>query len=131
MHDLLIPAVLVAVVLLLILGQWLALRRARSIEGVPLPEGLARLCPQAELVFFESVNCRVCHQMHPTLVQIEKSRPISVCRVDILQHPDIAREMRIMGTPTLVLIRDGRVRAVRLGMMSANKLNNLIKRTFE
>lgn len=117
--------VLIGIVLLLIMGQWLVSRRARSIEGQQIPEALSVICPENGLIFFESPGCYACRQMAPLLSQLEAETSVSICRVNIREHQDIAMQLRIMGVPTLMLVQDGRIRDVRLGIVSMKALHVL------
>lgn len=124
MHNWGIPLILFGIVILLVIGQWITRRRARSVEGQPAPEGLLSLCPGDGLVFFETSRCPACRQMRPLLERLETESDVRVCRVDIREHPDMAMQLRIMGTPTLMLVIGGRIRSVRLGLVSMKTLQD-------
>ncbi len=114
MPDLIMVAVLVSLVLLVLLGQWLMNRRARLARG-PVPESLGRRCPDGRLVFFHAPRCPACRRMRPLIMQLAQSNPGRVCVLDITEEPQIARDARVIGTPTLMTIVGGRIRHVRLG----------------
>ena len=61
------------------------------------------------LDFFASW-CGPCKMVSPLLDEIAKERPdINVVKVDIDQHPELARQYRVMSVPTLMVLRDGEV----------------------
>jgi len=125
MHNWGIPLILLGIVLLLVMGQWLATRRARSVEGQPAPAALLAACSESCLVFFESPGCPACRQMRPLLDAIEAESSVRICRVDIREQTELASQLRIMGTPTLMLVSGGKVRAVKLGAVSGKALRDL------
>lgn len=110
-----IPAVLLLIVVLLLIGQWLMKKRARSMERQPVPESLAAQCPGDGLVFFEAPRCPACKQLRPVVESLASEHKVPVCWLNVREFPQIAMDMRIMGTPTLVLVLDGKIQAVRLG----------------
>jgi len=110
-----IPAVLLLIVVLLLVGQWLMKKRARSMERQPVPQSLAAQCSTDALVFFEAPRCPACRQLRPVVESLASERNVPVCWVNVRESPQIAMDMRIMGTPTLVLVLGGKIEAVRLG----------------
>ena len=47
-------------------------------------------------------------------------------KIDITEHPELARELGIRATPTLILIENGSIARVLLGVKSARYMNQLI-----
>ncbi|WP_372591201.1 thioredoxin family protein [Guyparkeria sp.] len=124
MSDLMVVAVLVSLVVLVVLGQWLMNRRAGLARG-PVPESLRKRCPEAVLVYFHSPRCRACGRMQPFISGLAESHPGRVCLIDISEVPEIARDARVIGTPTLMTITAGRIRDVRLGDVGPGTLERI------
>jgi thioredoxin 1 len=49
-------------------------------------------------------------------------------KVNVLEAPDLAREFGVAATPTLVLVRDGRVEKVLLGAQNEARILELLDR---
>ena len=137
MSDLIVPAVLAALVLLILLGQWIVQRRAQSMRGqVAPPELLAAILAQNPalaaqspdvssmnaLVEFNSPHCGACRQMAPALAHLNEQYLGRIVQLSVLAHRQLAQKLRIMGTPTLVLLQNGQIVAVFVGITSEKHL---------
>lgn len=81
--------------------------------------------PNTVLLYFWSTNCGMCRSVTPIIQQLaEEGEP--VLSVDAVQHMDLARELRVMGTPTLVVIRHNLVDQVIVGAQSEKKIRSLL-----
>jgi thiol-disulfide isomerase/thioredoxin len=124
MSDFIVIGTLVGLVLLVLAGQWLMGRRAGLARG-PAPEGLLAHCPGAILVFFHVPGCLACRQMRPAIDRLAAANPGRVCLIDLSREPALAREARVLATPTLMRLEDDRITDVRLGTVSARQLDRL------
>ena len=80
------------------------------------------------LVEFGATWCGPCKAMAPILEQFAKSHSeIKVCTVDVDDSPELAKAFKIMGVPTLVYIKDGKVASSRVGLTNPVGLTELIK----
>ena len=62
------------------------------------------------LDFFASW-CGPCRMVGPILDEIAQEREdIKVCKVDIDEQPELASRFRIMSVPTLMVLKEGRIR---------------------
>ena len=139
MPDMTVPAVLFALVLLILLGQWLVVRRAKSMRGQPVPEELVRACQSTAvadnsvhpfedqagmnvLVAFDAPNCGACRKMAPVLEVIAERYPGRVFSLSVMEHRTLAQTLRIMGTPTMLLIRNGQIVEVFVGITPLSRL---------
>ena len=139
MPDLTVPAVLLALVLLILLGQWLVVRRARSMQGQPVPDALIQSCladgdtldadqlhaqrhAMNCLVVFDAPRCAACRQMAPVLDALAERYPGRVCVRSVTAHRGLAQTLRIMATPTLLVVRQGQIGAVFVGITAASVL---------
>lgn len=102
----------------------------RSTEGRST-ESLARCFPGlagrpgVSLVYCFSPQCRPCRPMSLEVDRLmEQGAPIH--KLDVQAHPDLAREYGIRATPTLIVIRDGVVRRMLLGVKTRPVMQRLI-----
>ncbi|HQS02713.1 MAG: hypothetical protein B7Y07_08630 [Halothiobacillus sp. 24-54-40] len=145
MPDLIVPAVLAGLVLLILLGQWVVQRRAQSMRGQEVPPALwaafvgesPAMARDAEppnfasmnaLIEFGSPNCSACRRMAPVLDQLSAQYPGRVVHLSVLHHRALAQALRIMGTPTLVLIKNGQIAEVFVGITPVSRLTEQLRR---
>ena len=124
MSDLIVVVVLLSLVVLVLMGQWLMNRRAALARG-PAPESLRERCPEAVMVFFHSRRCPACARMRPVLAELAEANPDRVCLLDVAEEPAVARDSRVIGTPTLMTIEAGTIRNVRLGDVPATAIDRM------
>ena len=61
------------------------------------------------LDFFASW-CGPCRMVGPILDEIAEEREdIKVCKVDIVEQPELASRFRVMSVPTLMVMKEGRI----------------------
>jgi thioredoxin 1 len=63
----------------------------------------------AVLLDFHAVWCEPCKWVEPILDQVVNhfGERISLQKIDIDEHPDIARDLHILSVPTIVLFKNG------------------------
>lgn len=140
MSNMTVPAVLFFLVFLILLGQWLVVRRAKSMRGQPVPEELLNACQSSvassgsagdapqnleelnALVAFDSPNCGACRKMEPVLKDIAEQYPGRVFSLSVTNHRHLAQTLRIMGTPTMLVVQDGRIVDVFVGITPMSRL---------
>jgi thioredoxin 1 len=119
----------IMVVVLLVVGlmvglQLLVRSRARTMRGqdVPaLPGSLGRQltgAPRALLYFF-SPTCGACKRLTPLFTTLRRANP-AVHLVDVSQDLDVARSFKVMGTPSVVEIADGKIVGYHVGAVPAD-----------
>ena len=102
----------------------------RAVEGRPA-DPLYDLFPALKamqgraLVYCFSPQCGPCRPMSREVDDLaEHGAPIF--KLDITEHPELARELGIRATPTLILIENGSIARVLLGVKSARYMSQLI-----
>ena len=79
------------------------------------------------LVDFWATWCGPCQTMGPLVEEIAEERAdIKVCKLDVDQEPELARQYRVMSIPTFLVFKDGEVVKRDMGVMSKDELEGLI-----
>lgn len=125
--DFIIAAAAALLIALLFLWpRWQARRlRRRDLPGLEsrLPaemRGKPRL-----LLYFWSPSCVMCRAMTPVVQQLARERD-DVLAIDLSAQPELARELGIRATPSLVLLEKGRVSALKVGAQSGPQIRKLL-----
>ncbi len=81
------------------------------------------------LVDFWAEWCGPCKQLSPVLEQIsgEMGDSLTIAKVNIDENPETPTSYGVRSIPTLLLIRDGEVAAVKVGNTTKSDLENWIK----
>lgn len=116
----------VCLLLGLVVAQWWMKRKAKRLEGRPVPALGPDIdaCLQEHgraLLYFFSPNCGPCRKMTP-LIDAAAERHGKVFKFDVSQSLDIARKLGVMATPTTVLISGSLITHIDLGPLSASDL---------
>lgn len=117
MPDLTVVWILLAIVALIIIGQWLMTRRARLAIG-PVPPGLAEHNPDARVFYFYAPKCGSCRLMWPQIEELQQRFGAMICPINVKEHPELARSAKVMGTPTTLFIDQGEIISAHLGVLS-------------
>ena len=79
------------------------------------------------LVDFWATWCGPCQTMGPLVEEIAEERAdIKVCKLDVDQEPDLARQYRVMSIPTFLVFKEGEVVKRDMGVMSKEEVEGLI-----
>ncbi len=114
------------VVALILFSQWRMSRLGHGLRGQPAPVE-ARSHPQGVLYYFYSPRCGPCRAMGPVIDRVAEAHPDQVVKVDVGEEPQLAAAFRVAGTPTTMLIRDGRIIEVMLGAKPQKHLEALLQ----
>ena len=117
----LLLGILLGFAALFAMQRWLA-RLGRASEGQPAaplgPLGDA----EGKLVWFHAPTCAPCRAMHADIRALGEQ----AIEVDVSRRPDLARAYGVMGTPTTVRVKDGRIAAARVGRLGRDQLAALL-----
>lgn len=124
--------VLIGVLSLLVGFQLFALVRARmargrQVEGLTGELGRAVGSGSKVLAYFWSPSCGSCRAQNPVIDRLQKEFP-NIVKVNIAEDMAPARALGVMGTPSLVLIAEGKVQEFLVGVYSETKLRALLSR---
>lgn len=76
-----------------------------------------KAAPEPVLIDFYTPWCGPCRLVAPILEEIARERAdLKIVKVDVDQHPSLAQEHRVMGVPTLVLYKGGKMVASWVGL---------------
>jgi thioredoxin len=94
-------------------------------------ETLQRLIDESQsplLIHFTADWCGPCRGMAPHLEAFAQARAaeLPVLKLDIDEHPEVARRFMVRAVPTLMLLREGRVLGVHAGALSAAQLSRFV-----
>ena len=110
--------------------QFWLLYRTRNQQGRPAPELSDLLDPallaKPRLVFyFWSPACPMCGQVTRVIDSLQESRD-DIVKINAIEQPELARRFRVMGTPTLLSVSDGRIQRILVGAKSEKAIRELV-----
>jgi thioredoxin 1 len=75
------------------------------------------------LVDFFAEWCGPCKAMAPALEQVaaEMKGKVKVAKLDVDQNPNVTQQYHIQAMPTLLIFKDGKVAAQRVGALTQKK----------
>ena len=81
------------------------------------------------LVDFWAEWCGPCKQIAPSLEEIgtELGDKLTIAKVNVDENPQTPGQYGIRGIPTLMLFKDGKVAATKVGALPKNKLKEWIE----
>lgn len=81
------------------------------------------------LVDFWAAWCGPCKMIAPILDEIaaDYDGKLKVCKVDVDANRAIPDKFNIRGIPTLIVFKDGKAEATKIGALSRTQLNEFIK----
>lgn len=125
-----LPYIITGAVVAYLAVQFLPLLRAKRMQGAQAPDLDAVIEPRQRgqrrlLLYFWSPGCGMCRGMTPVIQALAQSRD-DVVAVEVNRHPELVRALRVMGTPTLVLVEDGKVDKVLIGAKSEAQIRTLL-----
>ncbi len=98
--------------------------RGRPIDSFDAPAARPLHGRSSGLLYFFSPGCGACRNMTPQIEGLARRDP-GVRAVDISRDMTSARAFGILGTPSLVVMRDGLVADVRIGPVGGEELRRL------
>jgi len=78
-------------------------------------------------IYFMSQSCSSCKKMTPVINQLNLIDP-GIVIIDINQTPERAHDFHVYGTPTLMVIKQGRINKVKLGELKERKIKQFLDR---
>lgn len=82
---------------------------------------------QVVLLDFFAEWCGPCKMIAPTLEEIAaENEHIKVCKIDVDEDPDLARQFKVTSIPLLVVMKDGKIVNQALGARPKDAILKLI-----
>lgn len=123
--------IIVSLIALFLLGQFAFLYRSKGMQGRIAPDMTDLLSDaqkaQPRLIFyFHSPRCGMCKQVWPILKPLMDER-FDIIEVDVSKRPDVARRFKVMGTPTLMRVQEGRIEKVMMGAKDEKTIRDFVE----
>ena len=84
------------------------------------------------LVDFFTKTCAPCQAMNPILEEIsEEFGNVKVAKVDVARNPDVSQMFGIMSVPTIIFMRNRKVREIVRGLSNKKTLTSMIRKYAE
>jgi len=121
--------VLVAIFLLL---RLLPYYRARQLRGRSAPDFGKLLTDKQKtsphlLIYFWSPQCVMCKAMSKIIDELIETRD-DIIKIDVMQNIEISTGFGIMGTPSLVLVNDGKIEQMMVGAKTKSQITGILNR---
>lgn len=108
-------AVLVVLQLVIVIGA--KRRRGRRVQSVGGELGAAVNSGARVLAYFYSPSCAVCKTQTPVIEALEKEYE-NIFKINVGEHFEAARAFGVMGTPTMVVVDQGKIVDMYVGARS-------------
>lgn len=80
------------------------------------------------LVDFWAPWCGPCQMVLPIIEELaEEVTDAKICKVNVDEEPELAREFRVMSIPTLLVFRDGKVAQTAIGARDKNEILEMLR----
>ena len=81
------------------------------------------------LIDFFAEWCGPCKMMPPILNQLKANMGSSlrILKIDVDKNPDVASKYQVLGVPTLLLMRSGKILWKQSGVLQAGELQQVIE----
>ena len=113
--------------------QYLMVFRMKLKKGKDAPElggayGKALKGKKTSLFYFYSPSCGACKSMTPVVGEYTKNNP-RCFKVDVSKDMKTAQAFGVMGTPSTVLVEDGKIRDFIVGPKPVSDFRDLLELT--
>lgn len=86
-------------------------------------------CKDTVIVDFYGTWCMPCKMLAPIVEKVAKDKNIKLAKVDIDENDELVRKFHIMSVPTLKIFKEGKELETTVGLISENRLVEIIDKT--
>lgn len=80
------------------------------------------------LIDFWAEWCGPCKMLSPTVDEIaDEMTDIKVCKVNVDENPELASSFQVMSIPTLIVVKDGKIKNTSVGLKPKSAIIEMIK----
>lgn len=80
------------------------------------------------LVDFWATWCGPCQMVKPVIEELgEEVTDAKICKIDVDEQPELAKQYRVMSVPTLAVFKDGQIVKREVGAKSKAELLEMLK----
>lgn len=80
------------------------------------------------LVDFWAPWCGPCQMVLPIIEELANEvTDAKICKVNVDEEPELAREFRVMSIPTLLVFKDGKVAQTAIGARDKNEILEMLR----
>ncbi len=101
-------------------------KKGQSLHGLPGRLGQEIDTGKKMLLYFYTKTCGACKAMTPVIEELQKEFE-HIRKVDLGKDMSVAREIGIMGTPTVVVVENREIQSFAVGAKSAAALRRLLQ----
>ncbi|MGI6752294.1 MAG: thioredoxin [Anaerovoracaceae bacterium] len=78
------------------------------------------------LLDFWAAWCGPCQMLSPVIDELASEvKNAKICKVNVDEQPELARQFQVMSIPTLVLMKDGKVEGKNMGVQSKKAIMDM------
>ena len=128
----LISTFFVVLIAMFMLWRLLPYYRSRQMRGRSVPD-IGKLLSDKQkansrlLIYFWSPQCVMCKSMSKFIDELAETHE-DILKIDVMQNMEIAAGFGVMGTPSLVLVKDGKIGKMMLGKKSKSQIIEILDR---
>jgi thioredoxin 1 len=84
------------------------------------------------IVDFYTRTCAPCRALHPVLEEISNEfSNLTVTKVEVTQNPDLSQMFGVMSVPTVIFMKDSKVKHVSQGFSTKENFKSLVRKFYQ
>ncbi len=116
-------AIIAALFLLKIILQIVLVKKAKKNVGLKVNEILPEFRGRDFFLYLYSPGCTPCIRLTPVIKDLI-SKGVKGRMIDVTKNIEIARKLGIMATPSVVIVKDGYIQDVLMGLIKPEDIEN-------